>query len=52
MLAAGAHMLWQVKKLDIDNAENCLAVFPVQPRHGCVDRHGVPGGELVRLEKL
>jgi 4-hydroxybenzoate polyprenyltransferase len=27
MLAAGAHMLWQVKKLDIDNAENCLAVF-------------------------
>jgi 4-hydroxybenzoate polyprenyltransferase len=27
MLAAGAHMLWQVKSLDIDSAENCLAIF-------------------------
>ena len=27
MLAAGAHLLWQVRKLDIDDAENCLAIF-------------------------
>jgi 4-hydroxybenzoate polyprenyltransferase len=27
MLAAGAHLLWQVKTLDIDNADNCLRVF-------------------------
>ena len=27
MLAAGAHMLWQVKKLDIDSPDNCLTVF-------------------------
>jgi 4-hydroxybenzoate polyprenyltransferase len=27
MLAAGAHMLWQVKKLDINSAGNCLALF-------------------------
>ena len=27
MLAAGAHMLWQVKRLDVDNPANCLAVF-------------------------
>jgi 4-hydroxybenzoate polyprenyltransferase len=27
MLAAGAHMLWQVKRLDINDAANCLALF-------------------------
>ncbi len=27
MLAAGAHMLWQVRQLNISNPENCLAVF-------------------------
>jgi 4-hydroxybenzoate polyprenyltransferase len=27
MLAAGAHLLWQVKKLNIDSADNCLSVF-------------------------
>ncbi len=27
MLAAGAHLLWQVKTLDIASADNCLAVF-------------------------
>ena len=27
MLAAGAHLLWQVKKLDIASADNCLQVF-------------------------
>jgi 4-hydroxybenzoate polyprenyltransferase len=27
MLAAGAHMLWQVRRLDVASPENCLAVF-------------------------
>ena len=27
MLAAGAHLLWQTKKLDIDNPDNCLMLF-------------------------
>src|SRR4051812_31317280 len=27
MLAAGAHLLWQVKRLDINSADNCLSVF-------------------------
>ncbi|MFO1247380.1 MAG: 4-hydroxybenzoate octaprenyltransferase [Alphaproteobacteria bacterium] len=27
MLAAGAHLLWQVKRLDIDSPANCLAIF-------------------------
>jgi 4-hydroxybenzoate polyprenyltransferase len=27
MLAAGAHMLWQVRQLNINNPESCLAVF-------------------------
>ena len=27
MLAAGAHLLWQVKRLDIDNDDNCLMLF-------------------------
>ena len=27
MCGAGAHLLWQVKKLDIDSPENCLRVF-------------------------
>jgi 4-hydroxybenzoate polyprenyltransferase len=27
LLAAGAHMLWQVRRLDIDSTDNCLAVF-------------------------
>ena len=27
MLAAGAHMLWQVRRLDIDNPDNCLFLF-------------------------
>ncbi len=27
MLAAGAHLLWQVRKLNIESPENCLAVF-------------------------
>jgi len=27
LLAAGAHLLWQVKRLDIASPENCLAIF-------------------------
>jgi 4-hydroxybenzoate polyprenyltransferase len=27
MLAAGAHLLWQVRQLDIDNPDNCLMLF-------------------------
>jgi 4-hydroxybenzoate polyprenyltransferase len=27
MLAAGAHLLWQVRALNIDDADNCLTVF-------------------------
>ncbi|MEY4706386.1 MAG: hypothetical protein RJB58_109 [Pseudomonadota bacterium] len=27
MLGAGAHLLWQVKRLNIDSPENCLSVF-------------------------
>ena len=27
MLAAGAHMIWQVKRLRIDDAANCLKLF-------------------------
>jgi 4-hydroxybenzoate polyprenyltransferase len=36
MLAAGAHLLWQVKKLDIDNAGNCLAVFRANRETGAL----------------
>jgi 4-hydroxybenzoate polyprenyltransferase len=27
MLAAGAHLLWQVKKLNVEDADNCLKLF-------------------------
>jgi 4-hydroxybenzoate polyprenyltransferase len=27
MLAVGAHLAWQVWRLDIDDGANCLAVF-------------------------
>ena len=27
MLGAGAHMLWQVRRLDINSTDNCLAIF-------------------------
>ena len=32
--AAGAHLLWQVKKLDIDSAENCLSSSAPTARPG------------------
>jgi 4-hydroxybenzoate polyprenyltransferase len=36
MLAAGAHLVWQVKRLDIDNADNCLAVFRANRETGAL----------------
>ncbi len=36
MLAAGAHLLWQVKKLDVDNAGNCLALFRANRQTGAL----------------
>ncbi len=27
MLAAGAHLIWQVRRLKIDDAANCLMLF-------------------------
>ncbi|HKU64004.1 MAG TPA: hypothetical protein VJQ06_03025, partial [Rhizomicrobium sp.] len=36
MLAAGAHLLWQVKKLDINSAGNCLAVFRANRETGAL----------------
>ena len=32
MMAAAAQLAWQVATLDIDDAENCLAALPLQPR--------------------
>jgi len=36
MLAAGAHLLWQVKKLDVDNADNCLRLFRANRETGAL----------------
>jgi 4-hydroxybenzoate polyprenyltransferase len=36
MLAAGAHMLWQVRRLDIDNSANCLALFRANRETGAL----------------
>jgi 4-hydroxybenzoate polyprenyltransferase len=36
MLAAGAHLLWQVKRLDINNADNCLAIFRANRETGAL----------------
>lgn len=36
MLAAGAHMLWQVCRLDIDNPDNCLKLFRANRDTGAV----------------
>jgi 4-hydroxybenzoate polyprenyltransferase len=36
MLAAGAHMLWQVRRLDIDNTANCLALFRANRETGAL----------------
>ena len=36
MLAAGAHLLWQVRKLDINSADNCLLVFRANRETGAL----------------
>jgi 4-hydroxybenzoate polyprenyltransferase len=36
MLAAGAHLLWQVKNLDVDNADNCLRLFRANRETGAL----------------
>ncbi|HWX89331.1 MAG TPA: 4-hydroxybenzoate octaprenyltransferase, partial [Rhizomicrobium sp.] len=36
LLAAGAHLLWQVKRLDIDNPDNCLIVFRANRETGAL----------------
>jgi 4-hydroxybenzoate polyprenyltransferase len=36
MLAAGAHLAWQVRVLDIDDAGNCLAVFRANRQTGAL----------------
>jgi 4-hydroxybenzoate polyprenyltransferase len=36
LLAAGAHLLWQVKQLDIDNPDNCLKVFRANRETGAL----------------
>ena len=36
MLAAGAHLLWQVRTLDIASADNCLAVFRANRQTGAL----------------
>jgi 4-hydroxybenzoate polyprenyltransferase len=36
LLAAGAHMLWQVRRLDINSTDNCLAVFRANRETGAL----------------
>ncbi|HJT42572.1 MAG TPA: 4-hydroxybenzoate octaprenyltransferase [Rhizomicrobium sp.] len=36
MLAAGAHLLWQVKTLNIDSADNCLTLFRANRETGAL----------------
>ena len=36
MLAAGAHLLWQVKRLDIDDPANCLRLFRANRETGAL----------------
>ncbi|HEY0266481.1 MAG TPA: 4-hydroxybenzoate octaprenyltransferase [Rhizomicrobium sp.] len=36
MLAAGAHMLWQVRRLDIDDTGNCLRLFRANRETGAL----------------
>ena len=38
MLAAGAHLLWQVRRLDINDAAHCLMPVPRQSPHRRADR--------------
>ena len=52
MLLAGAHLLWQVKRLDIDERRQLPGALPRQPRDRRADRAGLPVGELVRLRHV
>ena len=36
MLAAGAHLLWQIKALNIDSADNCLTLFRANRETGAL----------------
>jgi 4-hydroxybenzoate polyprenyltransferase len=36
MLAAGAHLLWQVKRLDIDDSDTCLTLFRANRETGAL----------------
>jgi len=36
LLLAGAHLLWQIKRLDISSAENCLQVFRTNRQTGAL----------------
>ncbi len=36
MLLAGAHLLWQVRRLDIDNNDNCLMLFRANRQTGAL----------------
>jgi len=36
MLLAGAHLVWQVKRLDIDNPDNCLRIFRANRETGAL----------------
>jgi len=36
LLAAGAHLLWQVKRLDIDSPDNCLTIFRANRETGAL----------------
>jgi 4-hydroxybenzoate polyprenyltransferase len=36
MLAAGTHLVWQVRRLDIDNADNCLMLFRANRNTGAL----------------
>ena len=49
MLAAGAHLLWQVRRLDIDDAAQLPDAVPRQPPHRRADRAGLCSRRLVRM---
>jgi 4-hydroxybenzoate polyprenyltransferase len=36
MLLAGAHLLWQVRRLDIDDNDNCLMLFRANRQTGAL----------------
>ena len=52
MLAAGAHLLWQVQAARHRRSRQLPDAVPRQPRDRRIDRAGLPAGELVRLMPL